>query len=95
MNSNQAVTIIRAGVAAAVGYLIAFAAAHGFPSVDPAVKAVIITAIVGVVTPLYYSAVAWLEKRWPWLGHLLLVTPPKADARPQPVPPAPRAGAGA
>lgn len=80
--SNQSINLIRLGVAAGVGYLIAFAVAHGFPAVDPAVKAVIITAIVGVVTPAYTSLVHRLETRFPVLGHLLLVRPQKQQPPP-------------
>lgn len=62
--------MIRVGVAAAVGYLVALLARQGF-HLSPAVTATITTLVTGAVAGLYHTAVTWLEKRWPWLGHLL------------------------
>lgn len=74
--------LIRVGVAAAIGALVALFAKWGI-HLPAGWVATIGVAITGVVSTLYLHVVASLEKRWPWLSILL-----GAKAKPAPAAPA-------
>lgn len=71
--------MIRVGVAAAVGFLVALLAKQGF-HLSPVVTATVTTVVTGLVAGLYHTAVVRLEKTWPWLS-VLLGSKPAAPAK--------------
>lgn len=71
--------MIRVGVAAAVGFLVALLAKQGF-HLDAAWTATITTAVTGVVAGLYHVAVTKLEAKFPWMS-VLLGSKPAAPAK--------------
>ena len=65
--SDYVISIIRTVVPIAVGYVVAWAAGFGVELDD----GVLVPALTGVVSAIYYGLVRFLEQKWPNLGWLL------------------------
>lgn len=68
--SNFIIATIRTLVPIVVGWLVAQLALANIPVDQPTVDGLILS-VSTLVASLYYVAVAWLERRWPWFGWLL------------------------
>lgn len=75
--SDTFVSLIRTGVALAVGAVAAWLIARGV-EIDTATQDQLVYSLGALATAVYYGVARWLENRWPWTGVLLGV--PKAPS---------------
>lgn len=68
--SNFFIAIVRSLVPIVIGWIVGVLAAINIP-VEPEIQAGAVLSLSTVAASLYYIAVAWLERQWPWFGWLL------------------------
>jgi len=68
--SNFAIAVIRTLVPIVVGWVVALLAAANIP-ISPEVETGAVLSLSTLVASLYYIGVAWLERRFKWVGWLL------------------------
>lgn len=68
--SDYLASLIRTGIPAGVGALLAWAAAKGF-DIPEADRTEIIAALTAAATTIYYAVIRAAENTWPVVGRLL------------------------
>jgi hypothetical protein len=68
--SDFVIGLIRTYVPIVVGVLLSWLVSLGL-NLDPSVQAGLISALTGILTAVYYTAVRFLAEKWPGAGILL------------------------
>jgi 4-hydroxybenzoate polyprenyltransferase len=65
-------SLIRTWVPIGIGALLSWLAVNWSVGVDEETSAQLVIGATALVTAVYYALVRALEKRWPWIGQVLL-----------------------
>ena len=83
--SQFVIALIRTVVPTLVGSGFAWLASVGF-ALDAETQSLLIVALIGLFTGLYYAGVTAASKKWPWFQWLLGVNRTPEYAKPEPKP---------